>query len=56
MKDKTLSCSKCGSTEDADVIEAIGLCASCANREATARLIKDLRVSYGSATSEDHPE
>jgi hypothetical protein len=47
VEDKTLRCSKCGSTEDADVIEAIGLCAACADREAVDSLMQDLRGSYG---------
>lgn len=47
MKDETLRCSKCGSTEDPDVIEAVGLCVACAEREAIDRLLQDLRVSYG---------
>ena len=48
MEDKTaLRCSKCGSTEDTDVIEAIGLCAACADRAAVDSLMRDLRESYG---------
>jgi hypothetical protein len=47
MEAKTPRCSKCGSTEDADVIEAVGLCVACAERDAIDSLIQDLRVSYG---------
>jgi hypothetical protein len=47
MEDRMLRCSKCGSTEDVDVIEAIGLCAACADHDAKDILMKDLWRSYG---------
>jgi hypothetical protein len=47
MKDETPRCPKCGATEDADVIEAVGLCAACAHREAVVSLSQELRRSYG---------
>ena len=47
MDEKTPRCSKCGSTEDADVIEAVGLCGACAERDAIDSLMQDLRVAYG---------
>ena len=47
MEDKTPKCSQCGSTEDADVIETIGLCVACAEPKAIDRLMHDLRESYG---------
>jgi len=47
MEEETPKCSKCGSTEDADVIEAVGLCVACAERDAIGSLMQDLRVSYG---------
>ena len=49
MEDKTSRsrCSKCGSTEDADVVEVVGLCVACAERDAIDRLMQDLLVSYG---------
>jgi hypothetical protein len=47
MEDKTPRCSKCRSTEDAVVIEAVGLCVACAERDAIDSLMRDLRVSYG---------
>jgi hypothetical protein len=34
--------------EDADVIEAVGLCVACAERDAIDSLMRDLQVNYGS--------
>lgn len=40
-------CNKCGATEDSDAIEKIGLCVTCAHRDAISRLRQDLQRSYG---------
>jgi hypothetical protein len=47
MKDRTLRCSKCVSTEDSDAIELTGLCAACADRVAIYTVMQELRRSYG---------
>ena len=45
MEDKR--CSKCGSTEDAEVIQLFQVCVACGEPSAIDTLIYELRVSYG---------
>ena len=46
MEKKIRRCSDCGFTEDADVIEATGLCTTCAHRAAIDGLMRAFRANY----------